>query len=335
MRIRWRNLELPSRLICLEETQTESFASFEVEPFERGFGVTIGNSLRRVLLSSIEGTAVTRLKIDGVKHEFSTLDGLGEDVVDIILNVKQLKVRLHGDSPKILKIDVKKKGPVTAADITDDPEIEVVNPDLVIATLGKQRKFSMEMELRSGRGYVTAEENSSENGEIGFIPIDSIFSPVIRVKFRAENTRVGKMTDYDKLLIDIWTDGTVTPEHALVESSKILRKHLTPFVQYFELGQELQKDKIKEEEDKKAEKKRSEVEEKLAKSLADLDFSARASNCLKTEGIETVGDLVAISEAQMLEFKNFGKTSLREVKKKLTDLGLSLGISTEELETMV
>ena len=330
MRIRWRNLELPSRLICHEDSKTESYGFFEAEPFERGFGITVGNSLRRVMLSSIEGTAVTNVKIDGVKHEFSTIPGVVEDVADIILNVKQLKVRLFGESPKTLKIDVKKKGEITAADITPDAEVEVVNQDLVLCTLDKEKSFKMELELKRGRGYVTAEENQSENGEIGTIPIDSIFSPVLRVKYRAENTRVGKMTDYDKLLMEVWTDGTVSPEHALVESSKILRKHLNPFVQYFELGQELQKDRIKEEEDKKTEQKRREMEEKLNKSITELDFSARASNCLKTEGIETVRDLVSISEAQMLQFKNFGKTSLREVKKKLSDLNLALGMDEQD-----
>jgi DNA-directed RNA polymerase subunit alpha len=326
MRIRWRNLELPSRVICREDSKTLSYGFFEAEPFERGFGVTVGNSLRRVLLSSIEGTAVTSVKISGVKHEFSTIPGVVEDVADIILNVKQLKIMMHDDGPKVMKIAVKKKGEVKAADIEEDPTVEIINPDLVIATLGKEKNFKMEMEVKKGRGYVTSEENESENGEIGVIPIDSIFSPVVRVKYRAEHTRVGKMTDYDKLLMEVWTDGTISPEYALVEASKILRKHLNPFVQYYELGQELQKDRIKEEEDKKAEKERRDLEEKLQKPITELDFSARASNCLKTEGIETVRDLVNLSEATMLEFKNFGKTSLREVKKKLSDLNLTLGM---------
>ncbi len=332
MRIRWRNLELPSRLVCNQETKTDSYAFFEVEPFERGYGITVGNSLRRVLLSSIEGTAVTSIKIDGVKHEFSTLPGVVEDLADIILNVKQLKVKLHGNSPKTLKIAVKKKGDVTAEDITDEADFEIVNPDLHIATLSKDREFNMELTVRRGRGYVTAEENTEENAEIGVIPIDSIFSPVLRVKNRSENTRVGKMTDYDKLLIEIWTDGTVTPEYALVESSKILRKQLNPFVQYFDLGPEVQMERLVLREATLAGKADAESDDRLKMPISDLEFSARASNCLKTEGIETVADLVAITEEQMLEFKNFGKTSLREVKKKLADLGLSLGMDENALK---
>lgn len=332
MRIRWRNLELPSRLVCHQDSKTGSYGLFEAEPFERGYGITVGNSLRRVLLSSIEGTAVTSVKIDGVKHEFSTIPGVVEDVADIMLNVKQLKVKLLGNSPKTLRIDVAKKGDVTAADITPESDVEIANPSMLIATLSKERSFKMEMEVRRGRGYVTAEENTSENSEIGMIPVDSIFSPVLRVKYRSENTRVGKMTDYDKLLIEIWTDGTVTPEHALVEASKILRKHLNPFVQYFDLGAEVQKDKSREEEQKKSEIEAQEMQDKLDKPITELDFSARASNCLKTEGIETVRDLVSITEEQMLEFKNFGKTSLKEVKKKLSDLGLDLGMDLKVMK---
>ncbi|MHC4778923.1 MAG: DNA-directed RNA polymerase subunit alpha, partial [Planctomycetota bacterium] len=223
MRIRWRNLEIPSRVVCEEESRQDQYGSFIAEPFERGFGVTVGNSLRRVLLSSIEGTAVTSVKIDGAEHEFSTLPGIVEDVTEIVLNVKKLLVRLHTDQPKTLKIEVKKKGEVTAADIVEEAEVEIVNPDLHICTLADSRPFTMELNVRRGRGYVTAEENDAEEQEIGVIPVDSIFSPILRVKFWTENTRVGKMTNYDRLHMDIWTDGTVTPEDALVEASKILR----------------------------------------------------------------------------------------------------------------
>ncbi|MHC4600662.1 MAG: DNA-directed RNA polymerase subunit alpha, partial [Planctomycetota bacterium] len=254
MRIRWRNLEIPSRVVCEEESREERYGSFLAEPFERGFGVTVGNSLRRILLSSIEGTAVTSVKIDGAKHEFSTLSGVVEDVTEIVLNVKKLLVRLHTDQPKTLRLEIKKKGNVTAADITEEADVEVVNPDLHICTLTDSKPFAMEMNLRRGRGYVTAEENEAEEQEIGTIPVDSIFSPVLRVKFWTENTRVGKMTNYDRLHMEIWTDGTVSPEDALVEASKILRKHLNPFVQFSQLGKELERDRAKDEEEQRAQK---------------------------------------------------------------------------------
>ncbi|MHC5037443.1 MAG: DNA-directed RNA polymerase subunit alpha, partial [Planctomycetota bacterium] len=247
MRIRWRNLEIPSRVVCEPESRVETYGSFIAEPFERGFGTTVGNSLRRVLLSSIEGTAVTAVRISGAKHEFSTLPGVVEDVTEVILNVKKLLVRLHTDQPKTLKLEVKRKGLVLAKDITEEAEVEIVNPDLLLCTLAESKTFSMEMDVRRGRGYITAEENEQEEQEIGTIPVDAIFSPILRVKFWTENTRVGKMTNYDRLHIDIWTDGTITPEDSLVESSKILRKHLNPFVQFYQLGEELERDKMKDE----------------------------------------------------------------------------------------
>jgi DNA-directed RNA polymerase subunit alpha len=327
MRIRWRNLEIPSRVVCDQETKTDAYGSFIAEPFERGFGVTVGNSLRRVLLSSIEGTAVTAVRIEGVKHEFSTLPSVVEDVAEIILNMKRLLVRLHSDSPKTLKIEVKKKGAVTGADIKGDSEVEIINKDLIICTLSGSTSFAMELDVRKGRGYVTAEENDAEEQEIGTIPVDSVFSPVLRVKYWTENTRVGKMTNYDRLHLELWTDGTIKPEDALVEASKILRKHLNPFVQYYTLGKEIERDKVKDEDDIKAEIERQNLLEKLSRPVSDLDLSVRASNCLEAEGITTIRDLVSHSEPEMLQVRNFGKTSLREVKKKLGDLGLSLGMA--------
>ncbi|HVY60269.1 MAG TPA: DNA-directed RNA polymerase subunit alpha, partial [Planctomycetota bacterium] len=248
MRARWRSFELPTKIEVEKASLTSTYGKFIAEPFERGFGITVGNSIRRVLLSSLEGAAVTTVKIEGVQHEFSSLPGIVEDVTDIVLNVKQLLVKVRTDEPRKIKIDVKKKGTVTGADIQPDAMVEVVNPDLVIATLSEEVPFKMEMEVRRGRGYVTAEENDSEDREIGVIPIDSIYSPVRRVRYRTENTRVGQLTDYDKLILEIWTNGTVHPENALVEAAKILRKHLIPFVNYFELGDALEAESFEEEE---------------------------------------------------------------------------------------
>jgi len=332
MRIRWRNLEIPSRVVCEKETRTENYGSFIAEPFERGFGVTVGNSLRRVLLSSIEGTAVTAVRIEGVKHEFSTIPGVKEDVTEIILNVKKLLVRLHVDKPKTLRLETKKKGVVTAASVTPDADVEIVNPDLALCTLTDAQDFKIEMDVRRGRGYITAEENQAEEQEIGTIPVDSIFSPVLRVRYWTENTRVGKMTNYDRLHMEIWTDGTISPEDALVEASKILRKHLNPFVQFFQMGREMVKSKAQDDEERKAEKERKTMLDKVNRPVADLDLSVRASNCLEAEGITTIRDLVVNDETEMLQVRNFGKTSLKEVKKKLGDIGLSLGMDLKGLE---
>ena len=236
MRIRWRNLELPTKVVADSATRTDSYARFTAEPFERGYGVTVGNGLRRVLLSSIEGSAVTSIKIAGVKHEFSSIDGIKEDVTDMVLAFKRLRVRFHNDDPKVLRIEKKGPGPVTGADIQTTSDCEVVNKDLLICTLTSEQVFDAEIEVRKGRGYVPAEENAREEQEIGVIPIDSIFSPVQRVRYRTESTRVGKLTNYDRLILELWTDGTVTPEQALVEASKIYRKHLNPFIQLFDVG---------------------------------------------------------------------------------------------------
>src|SRR5687767_987536 len=240
MRIRWRNLELPTKVVADPATRTDTYAKFTAEPFERGYGVTVGNGLRRVLLASIEGTAVTSVKVQGVKHEFSSLDGVKEDVTDVVLALKRLRVRFHTDDAKVLKIEKRGPGTVTGADVQTGPDCEVVTRDLVICTLTADRTFEAEIEVRKGRGYVTQEENAREEHEIGVIPMDAVFSPVQRVRYRTENTRVGKMTNYDRLILELWTDGTVTPEMALVEAGKIYRKHLNPFIHFFDLGKELQ-----------------------------------------------------------------------------------------------
>ncbi len=330
MRIRWRNFELPSQVKMDLETASNQYARFTVEPFEKGFGSTIGNGLRRVLLSSIEGTAVTWVRIDGVVHEFSTIPGVLEDVTQIILNIKKLRVKMHTDAPTTLRIDVNKRGEVKAEAIEGDHNIEIANSDLKICTLTDDVRFSCEMQVKKGRGYVTAEENVNEEMEVGTIPVDSIFSPVHRVKYAIENTRVGKSTDYDRLVLEVWTDGTVTPEMALVEASKIYRKHLNPFVQYFELKEDLAIDggALAPEGDEGA--KRREMVDLLSRSIDMLELSVRSKNCLDSENVLMLRDLVQLSEPELLKVRNFGKTSLKEVKNKLAALGLSLGMSVEE-----
>ena len=325
MRIRWREFELPNRVSIEKETYTNFYGKFIAEPFERGYGITIGNGLRRILLSSIEGSAVTSAKIDGVEHEFSTIPNVVEDTIDIILNIKNLVVQLHTDNPRKIRIETKKKGAVTAADIITDDGVEVINKDLHIATISENIDFKVEMEVKKGRGYKTAEENGAGSSEVGVIPIDAIFSPVRKIKIRVEETRVGRRTNYDKLIIEIWTNGIISPEMALTEASKVFRKHLNPFVHYFELGRELPNagEKQIEQVDEKVEDSEDEVKKKAVVSVAELDLSVRASNCLEYANIKTVNELVTKEEDELLELKNFGKTTLVEIKKKLNQLGLS------------
>ena len=332
MRIRWKGLELPTRVVLDSTTETPNYGQFVAEPFERGFGVTIGNSLRRILMSSLEGAAVTGVKIEGVLHEFSSVEGVIEDATDLILNIKGLVVRLEGDEPRVVTLEANESGPVTAGMIQTDPNVEVVNADHVICTLSKKMRFAMELRVEKGRGYIAAEDNTPEGDqEIGYIPVDSHFSPVSRVRFRTEDTRVGQRTNYDRLILEIWTNGTVSPEMALVEAAKIMRKHLNPFVEYFQLGEELVAEEAEELEEvvAGAEEYVSELERKLAMPIAQLELSVRASNCLESENIMTVGQLVRLSEEGLLDVRSFGKTSLREVKRKLADLGLSLGMDLE------
>lgn len=331
IRIKWRDFELPSNVLCDEKTLSATYGRFMVEPFERGFGTTIGNGLRRVLLSSIEGAAVTSIRIKDVPHEFTTIEGVYEDVTNIILNIKRLVVRLNSDEPKKLSIEVTKKGPVTAADIKPEPTVEIINPELHLVTLVDEREFAAELTIKKGRGYVTAEENAPEEHEIGVIPIDSVFSPITRVNYKIENTRVGRLTDYDRLILEIWTNGTLTPEMALVEAAKIYRKHINPLVQYLEIGRELQIDEKKEEDQRKKEEHLMVLKKKLAMSVDELDLSVRSSNCLATMKIQTIGELVVRNETDLGKIRNFGKTSLKEVKKKLAEMGLSLGMDLESI----
>jgi DNA-directed RNA polymerase subunit alpha len=347
MRVRWRNFELPTRVVCKTDVSTLNYGEFIAEPFERGFGRTIGNALRRILLSSIEGGAVTSIKIGNVNHEFSSIEGVIEDVCDIVIAMKKLRIKIdtEEEDPITLKIDVKKKGTITGADINTNGKAVIVNKDLVIATLVNDIHFYMEIEARKGRGYVTAEENTKENPEIGIIPIASMFSPVQHVEYNIENTRVGQITNYDRLILKIKTDATISPEMALVEASKILRKHLNPFVQYFELGNEITNIKeplptpIEKLEDITTTVTETDTEPSPTKKPSILDspvetlgLSVRASNCLSAAGIHFIRDLVKFNEEQLLEIRSLGKTSLKEIEERLKIYNLELPLSNDSLK---
>jgi len=326
MRIRWRGLELPSRLTCDQDTLTETYGKFIAEPFERGFGHTVGNSLRRVLLSSLEGSAVTSIKIKSALHEFTSLPGVLEDVTEIVLNVKSIVVRSHEDKPRVLRISKNKKGAITAADIQGDATVDIVSKDRHIATLTDNVPFDMEMIVENGRGYVPASERLAlthdRGGELGVILLDAAFSPVVRVQYDVEETRVGHKTNYDKMTLQIWTDGSVGPEMALIEAAKILRKHLNPFVQYDRL-ESLVFARAKGISGIALDPA---LEAKLMMDIAELGLKERSVNCFREQDIRTVKDLVVLSEDTLLEFRNFGETSLVEVKEKLSQLGLRLGM---------
>ena len=327
MRIRWRGLELPNRVASDRTTLTDTYGKFYAEPFERGFGMTVGNSLRRILLSSLEGSAVTRVVIQGVQHEISTIPGVVEDVTDIILNIKSLVVKNTSDQPKIIRIDKHGAGEVRASDIQHDETVQLADPDHHICTMTADVPFVMEMTVENGRGYKTAEDNAGKEREIGTIPVDASFSPVVRVKYDIEETRVGQRTNYDRLVMEVWTNGTVSPQMAIVEAAKILRKHLNPFIQYSEPGPEVPLDDGAIEIGTAAMLANDpELERKLAMSLAELELSVRATNCLESEGITTVRDLVIRSDDELLEVRNFGETTLKEVKGKLQERGLVLGM---------
>jgi len=328
MRVTWRGLELPTRVEKDPVISTDRYGRFYIEPFERGFGTTVGNSLRRVLLSSLEGSAVTSIKIAGVDHEFTSIPGVMEDTTDIVLNVKSLVIRLQGDGPKVMKVSANKAGVLTAAQIVADPAIEVISKDTVLVTLTENVNFEMEMVVENGRGYVPVSDRIADadrfEQEIGRIHLDAVYSPVTRVRYTTENTRVGQRTNYDKLILEIWTNGTISPEMALVEAAKILRKHINPFVQYFELGEETVAGEIPMEAPEK--QVDQELEAKLNTPIQELELSVRASNCLESVKVETVRQLVQMTDADLLKIRSFGKTSLREIKRKLADIGLSLGM---------
>jgi DNA-directed RNA polymerase subunit alpha len=322
MHIRWRGLELPSMVTCEQATLSGTYGKFIAEPFERGYGSTIGNSLRRIMLGSLVGSAITQIKLAGAQHEFTSIKGVMEDITDIVLNVKSLIVKKYGDSTKVIRIAKNTAGPITGADIETDADVEIINPNHLITTLTADVPFELEMVIENGRGYVPSTEHSPQEQEIGIIPVDAVFSPVTRVRYEVEETRVGQKTNYDRLTIEVWTNGSIHPEMALVEAAKILRKHLNPFVHYSELGSRVNsasRGSVTSRID-------PETEVKLRMTVADMKLSVRASNCLESENINTVRDLVQRTEDQLLEVRNFGETTLTEVKEKLTELGLRLGM---------
>jgi DNA-directed RNA polymerase subunit alpha len=320
---------MPKRLTKEESTATETYAKFVAEPFETGYGHTIGNSLRRVLLSSLEGAAITSIKVDGAMHEFTTVDGVVEDVTDIILNLKKILFKAHSREPQTLLLSVNKDGDVTAGDIELNQNIELVNPKQHICTLDKKKKFEMELEVKVGRGFCPGDENKKPNQAIGVIAIDSLFSPVTRVRYAVESARVGQRTDYDRLLVEIWTDGRITPDDALTQASAILQHHLDVFVGYDKNAVEFEEVVDKQDEEK------NKLKKLLSMSVNEIELSVRAANCLNNANITTVGQLAMKTEAEMLKYRNFGKKSLNEIKEKLSTLGLTLGMTfdAESLET--
>jgi len=322
MGIKWKDFQMPKRLECEESSYTNTYGKFIAEPFERGYGVTLGNSLRRVLLSSIEGSAVTTVKFEGVSHEFSTIPGVLEDATDIILNIKNLVLRSHSNAPKSIFIKAENKGEVRAKDIISDETIEILNPDLHIATLTKDTKFHVELQVSRGRGYVTSEVNKKEDQSIGVIAVDSIFTPVKKVNFFTENTRVGQRTDYDKLILEIWTNGGLSPKDALLYAANILQRHLDVFVNFGQLPEE-------EEEEEEISAEEKVLYEKLRLPISELELSVRSSNCLREANIKLIGDLVRKSESELLGFRNFGKKSLTEINELLKGMSLSLGMKVD------
>lgn len=323
MATRLGRFEMPKQVIRDDEVSTDTYGKFYAEPFEGGYGRTMGNSLRRVLLSSLEGAAVSSLKIKGAPHEYCSLDGVKEDVTEVVLNIKQLIFKSYSRDVQTVKIKVEGPGEVRAGDIVTPDSIEVLNPDFVICNLAEDGVFEAEMEVRIGRGYCPAYLNKKENQEIGVIPVDCLFSPVRRVKYETENTRVGRQTDYDKLIIEIWTDGRVSPEDALTMSAAILRHHLDVFVSY-------DKDLIEfEASEKQIDQEKEELRKKLNISVNEIELSVRAANCLNNANITTVGELAQKTEAEMLKYRNFGKKSLNEIKAKIQEMGLSLGMTFE------
>ncbi len=314
---------MPKRLTKEDSTATETYAKFVAEPFETGYGHTIGNSIRRVLLSSLEGAAISSIKVDGAMHEFATIDGVVEDVTDIVLNLKKVLFKSESREPQTLLLSVNKEGEVTAADIQLNLGVEVVNPTQHICTLDKKKKFEMELELKVGRGFLPGDENKKPNQAIGVIAIDSLFSPVTRVRYAVESARVGQRTDYDRLILEVWTDGRITPDEALTQASAILQHHLDVFVGYDKNAVEFEEVVDKQDEEQTKLKKLRNM------SVNEIELSVRAANCLNNANITSVGQLAMKSEQEMLKYRNFGKKSLNEIKDKLSTLGLGLGMTFE------
>jgi len=318
----WKGFQRPKRLEFERETLTDRFGRFYAQPFERGFGTTIGNAMRRVLLSSIDGAAVTAVKIDGVLHEFSPIPGVVEDATDIILNLKQIPLKMHVDTTKTLYLRVDKAGEVKARDIEGDADIEILEPDAHIATVADGGKLHMEMRIKRGRGYVAADKNFDEDLGIGWIPIDSVHSPIKKVNYLVEAARIGQATDYDKLTVDVWTNGSVTPRDAVSLSAKLIRDHLNIFINLEDAG-DLQQDLSSEQGVRP-------LNENLDKSVEELELSVRSYNCLKNANIRTIRELVQKTEGEMLKTKNFGRKSLNEIKEILSGMGLSLGMRLDQ-----
>jgi len=314
---------MPKRLTKEDATATETYAKFVAEPFETGYGHTVGNSVRRVLLSSLEGAAITSMKVDGAMHEFATIDGVVEDVTDIVLNLKKIKFKAHSRDEQTLLLSVNKEGPVTAADIQLNQNVELVNPDQPICTLDKKKKFEMELTVKIGRGFCPSDENKKPGQAIGVVAIDSLFSPVTRVRYAVEAARVGQRTDYDRVILELWTDGRISPDDALTQASAILQHHLDVFVGYDKNAVEFEEAVDKQDEEKMKMKKL------LNMSVNEIELSVRAANCLNNANITTVGQLAMKTEQEMLKYRNFGKKSLNEIKEKLQGLGLSLGMNFE------
>jgi DNA-directed RNA polymerase subunit alpha len=320
MTMKLKGFQIPKKLEFEADSLTNTYGKFSAEPFERGFGTTIGNSLRRVLLSSLEGAAVTSIRIENVLHEFSSIPGVVEDVTDIILNIKKLRFKMHTDKPKTISIDVEGPGAVYGSHIDTDADIEVLTPDLLIATLDKDARFTIEMTVKKGRGYVPSERNKEPDMPIGVVPVDSIFSPIQRVNYWVESARVGQETDYDKLIMEVMTDGSVRPDDAVAYGAKILKDHLGIFINFEEEGEIIEAE-AEEVEDK--------FNENLLRSVNELELSVRSANCLKNANIKTIADLVQKSEGEMLKTKNFGRKSLNEIKEILTEMGLSFGMKID------
>lgn len=317
----WRDLIKPKKVQVETETLSNTYGKFYAEPFERGFGTTLGNSLRRVLLSSLQGAAICSVRIKGVLHEFSAIPGVTEDVTDIVLNLKSVRLKMHGSEPRTIRIVHKGEGVITAANIVADPNVEILNPEQHIATCSKDANFEVEMVVKLGKGYISADRNRDEKAPVGTIPIDSIFSPIKKVNFSVSNARVGQMTDYDKLVIELWTDGSVSPEDALAFAAKILKEQLTIFINFDEEAEEVEEFEVVEDRDR--------INENLYRSVDELELSVRSANCLKNAGIKLIGELVSRSEAEMLKTQNFGRKSLNEIKDVLADMGLTLGMTLE------
>jgi DNA-directed RNA polymerase subunit alpha len=322
MGVKWRDFQMPKRLECEEPKYTATYGKFVAEPFERGYGVTLGNSLRRILLSSIEGSAITAVKIEGAQHEFSTIPGVMEPVTDIVLNIKGLVLRSHSKTPKTIYIKADKKGEVRAKDIISDETVEILNPNHHIATLSRDTKFHVELDVSRGRGYVPAELNKKEADTVGKIAVDSIFTPITKVNFHVENTRVGQRTDYDRLLLEIWTNGGISPKEALLYGANILQRHLDVFVSYGQLPEE-------EEEEEEISAEEQALYDKLRLPISELELSVRSANCLREANIKTIAELVKKSESELLGYRNFGKKSLTEINDLLKAMGISLGMKLD------